>query len=157
MENGTFFKLKDSIPVIFWRTLYNYYNSSNIVVKLGNEVTNPFKITDGVKQGGILSPYLFNFYVNEMILACTDLNIGCKIGNLNVTIVSYCDDIVLLSPTKSSLQKLLDKCNEYGLLWNFNPTKSVVMILSNNCESNTNFNDFYLNGKALTKVENMIY
>jgi hypothetical protein len=54
---GLFFKLKDSIPEIFWRALYNYYDSSQVVVKIEQKKSNAFKITDGVKQGGVLSSY----------------------------------------------------------------------------------------------------
>lgn len=72
---GLFKKLKNSIPEIFWRTLYNYYEASKIVVKFDGKKSNPIKITDGVKQGGILSSYLFNFYINDLLKSCTDLNI----------------------------------------------------------------------------------
>ena len=35
-----------------------------------------------------MSGYLFK---------CIDLDIGCKIGNLNVSIIAYCDDLYLLA------------------------------------------------------------
>ena len=156
---GLFFKLKDVMPKIFWRALFNYYKASSIVVKYDNIKSNPFKITDGVKQGGILSPYLFNFYVNDLLYSCTELNSGCKIGDFNMSIVAYCDDIILLSSTKAGLQKLLNKCSEFGCKWklNFNPSKSVVMCLSGSQCSDLSINNLVLGGRNLESVKNMIY
>ena len=37
-----------------------------------NEKSNEFLITEGVKQGDVLSPYLFNLYVNDLIKSCVE-------------------------------------------------------------------------------------
>ena len=39
-----------------------------------------FNITAGVRQGGVLSPFLFNVYVNSVIQRVQMLNCGCVIG-----------------------------------------------------------------------------
>ena len=102
-QTGLFFNLIGKIPDMFWRVLYRYYKESKILVKFGNEKSSPFCIDEGVKQGGILSPYLFNFFINDLIQECVDLNIDCKIGDHNVCIIAYSDDILLLSQIKSHL------------------------------------------------------
>jgi retron-type reverse transcriptase len=128
-RDGLFFKLKDKIDPSIWRILVAYYNNSKIIVKVGMEKSEAYRTTEGVKQGGVLSPYLFNFFINEMITNCLDLNIGAKIGDHNISIVSYCDDIVLLSSTTSHLERLLDECQSYASSWKleFNARKSVYM------------------------------
>ena len=117
------------------------------------------RINGGVKQEGVLSPHLFNFYIDELIKVCASLNIGCRIGDINTSIVGYCDDIVLLSPTLNNLQILLDKCGEFGRKWriNFNPDKSVVMCLASDLAKNKIMREFYLNGSKIQQTENMIY
>ena len=79
-----------------------------------------------MKQGGILSPYLFNFYVNDLIKDTVDLNLGAKIGNINVSIVAYCDDIAIMSPLASHAQRILEKIFQFALKWKieFNAKKS---------------------------------
>ena len=57
--DGLFSKLKDKIEKSIWRALVNYYSVSKGKVKINNEFSNEFVIKEGVKQGGILSPYLF--------------------------------------------------------------------------------------------------
>jgi hypothetical protein len=78
--------------------------------------------------------------------------------DFNASIVSYCDDIVILSPTKASLQKLLHICGEFGNKWkiHFNPTKSVVLCLSQNNKNEFN-SDLHINGKKLEKAEHIVY
>ena len=57
--------------------------------------------------GGILSPALFTEYIDELILNCTNTNVGAFI-KINVAIIVYADDILLLSPVDSHLQILLN-------------------------------------------------
>lgn len=64
-----------------------------------------------------------------MLAECLELNIGASIGGANLSVVSYCDDILLLCTTTTDLELLLDKCQSYAKFWRmeFNPTKSVYM------------------------------
>ncbi|CAF0708282.1 unnamed protein product [Brachionus calyciflorus] len=120
-------QLKETIHELFWRVLLNYNSVSCIIIKYENQISEIIRITEGVKQGGVLSPHLFNFFI-ELVQAFTSLKIGCRI-RINASIIGYCDDIVLLSPTKYNLQILLKMCGVFGRLWriNFNPTKSDII------------------------------
>ncbi|CAF0922180.1 unnamed protein product, partial [Brachionus calyciflorus] len=153
-RTGLFFKLKETIHEMFWRVLFNYYSVSCIIVKYENQISEIIRITEGVKQGGVLSPHLFNFFIDELIQACTSLKIGCRIGSINTSIVGSCADIVLLSPTKYYLQILLNMCGEFGRLWriNFNPNKSVIIF--QNWSKNDDSRDFYLSGIKVQKLKN---
>ena len=96
---------------------------------MGAEKSEAYRTTEGVKQGGVLSPYLFNFFIDEMITGGLAKNTGAKLGNSNVSVVSYCDDILLLGCTTTQLEILLNNCQEYAMDWKmeFNPRKSVYM------------------------------
>ena len=78
---GLFHKLLNKIEPVFFRALVNYFSVSQIIVKYDGQQSDTLKTTDGCKQGGILSGYLFNFYMDELVNRCISLNIGCKIGN----------------------------------------------------------------------------
>lgn len=54
------------------------------------------------------------------------MNIGAKINDQNVSIVAYCDDIILASPTSGHLELLLNECSSYAKFWKleFNASKS---------------------------------
>ena len=96
---------------------------------MGAEKPEAYRITEGVKQGGVLSPYLFNFFIDEMITSGLAKNTGAKLGKNNVSVVSYCDDILLLGCTTTQLEILLDNYQVYAMDWKmeFNPKKSVYM------------------------------
>jgi hypothetical protein len=128
-RNGLFFKLIKKLDFISWRLFVNYYEYSNGVIYCNNRMSNMFQITCGVKQGGILSPYLFNLFIDDLIIECIHLKVGGLLYGKNVSIIMYADDIILISTSDTHLQILLSKCEEYASKWNikFNTKKSMVM------------------------------
>jgi hypothetical protein len=88
----------------------------------------------GVRQGGILSPILFNVYVDDMIvnLRCNG-DMCCHVGIVVslVVRVMYADDLLLLSPSILGLHKMLDICCQYIITHNilFNPSKTVSVAM----------------------------
>ena len=109
--------MKGKICIKYWRAIFSYYKRSKILVKLKNKKSREYITAEGLKQGGKLSAILFNFYINELIKQCLNQNIDCKLGNFNVSIVAYCDDILLMSPTVNHSNRLLDNFNNYADSW----------------------------------------
>jgi retron-type reverse transcriptase len=101
------------------------------VKKINDKIYNdtPFKIERGVKQGGIISPFLFNIYKNALIEDI--INDDCKtlLGNSNIPILAYADDNLLISYSLNHLENMLAKCDKYGEIWKikFNPNKAMIM------------------------------
>jgi len=60
-----------------------------------------------VRQAGILSLFLFRLYIRDLMLSITSLNIGCNFADINVNLLAYADDLVLLAPSWRALQRLL--------------------------------------------------
>ena len=58
-----------------------------------------FTTTNGVKQGGVLSPILFGMYVDELLLRLSQSGYGCKIGHFYYGALGYAYDVSLLAPT----------------------------------------------------------
>ena len=54
-----------------------------------------FSPTAGIRQGGILSPYLFTVYVDDMLKKLNKL--GCKFHGYVIGAIMYADDLVLIS------------------------------------------------------------
>jgi Reverse transcriptase (RNA-dependent DNA polymerase) len=54
-----------------------------------------FNITNGVRQGGILSPFLFRFYIRDLIDRVTTLNLGCYTAGTVINLLAHADDICL--------------------------------------------------------------
>ncbi len=49
-------------------------------------------------QGSLLSPALFNVYMNELSEELSDCRTGCMLGNTTVNHYMYADDLVVFSP-----------------------------------------------------------
>jgi len=156
-RDGLFFKLIINIPKPLWRILYKYYSLSKIIVKHEGKLGDSLNITEGVKQGGILSPHLFNYFINELLVQCTQLDIGAKISHMNLSIIAYCDDIMIMSPSIGQCHKILEVCESYSKIWkiDFNANKSVALIIqkkiTKDCPS------FKLNKAEIPIVNNTIY
>uniref|UniRef100_A0A8C6PLS6 Reverse transcriptase domain-containing protein n=1 Tax=Nothobranchius furzeri TaxID=105023 RepID=A0A8C6PLS6_NOTFU len=126
-----FIKLQNrGVPSYLVRILHFWYSHQLIQVKWGTEVSEPFSVSNGVRQGGILSPVLFNLYLDELSVTLNDSKTGCLVGDRLVNHLIYADDLVLMSPYSAGLQQLLRACAKYGEQFDilFNPKKSVVMI-----------------------------
>lgn len=156
-RDGLFFKLIKKMNSTMWFILKIYYDSSQGTIDLGDGILSElFLITVGVKQGGILSPALFHAFIDGLIYECTSENIGAIFNKINVCIIVYADDIILMSSVDTHLQKLLNICDSYSELWRlkFNASKSNIM------EFGTQFfedSSFYLNNILIPKVDSIIY
>ena len=84
---------------------------------MNNEVSNDFQIKKGVKQGGILSPYLFNFFMNDLLDENDKQHLGAFIGCHNVSLISYCDDLIIISPLVCHGNKILKLCDDFASKW----------------------------------------
>ncbi|CAF1063514.1 unnamed protein product, partial [Brachionus calyciflorus] len=153
---GLFFKLIKKINISYWVLLKIYYDSAAAVVSLPNILPSvEFDIETGVKHGGILSPFLFNTFIDDLIDECLDKNLGAQYENLNVSIIVYADDILLISPVDSHLQILLDICGNFGTKWRlkFNPFKTHIITFGQPLFRSK----FYLNGSGLEEKDTIEY
>jgi len=62
-----------------------------------------FKLITGVRQGGVLSPYFFAIFVDDIVNKILDCNIGCYVRHMCVSVFMYADDIILLCPSVDGL------------------------------------------------------
>ena len=137
-HHAIFIKLMQrGIPLCFLNVIIYWYLNMSSVVKWNNVISRSFRVTSGVRQGGILSPRLFVVYVDDLIIALRQSGIGCHIVNQFIAAIMYADDLALLAPTRSALQNLLDICQAYGqkLCITYNPLKTTVMLFGKPLDS----------------------
>ena len=88
--------------------------SQEATVRTGHGTTDLLQIGKGVRQGYILSPFLFNLYA-EYIMRNTGLEepqAGIKIARKNINNVRYVDDTTLMAESEEELKSLLMKVKE---------------------------------------------
>lgn len=141
-HSSLFFKLsKVGISSKIIRILQNTYEKSETVIFDGSTYSSPFSAKVGVKQGCILSPLLFSLFINDLV---DELSGGVNVAGINVKVLLYADDIVILSDSPYALQSMIDDLQTYCLKWSLcaNLDKSKVMIFrtGSRIPSNLRFN-----------------
>ena len=91
----------------------NQYASQEATVRTGHETTDWFQIGKGVRQGCILSPYLFNLYAEYIMrnAGLEEAQVGIKIARRNINNLRYAHDTTLTAESEE-LKSLLIKVKE---------------------------------------------
>ena len=99
--------LKQGVPGYIVRLLVFWYTNQKMCVRWGNVYSDYFGVSNGVRQGSILSPLLFNLYMDDLSDRLNKLKIGCCINGIVVNHIMYADDLVLIAPSVAGMNKIL--------------------------------------------------
>ena len=89
------------------------YENASSCVRVNDVDSDWFPINLGVKQGCVLSPTLFDMFINDLMQDIQALNIGIDLGDYNLL---YADDVVVLGETEGDLQTTLDILLQHGVI-----------------------------------------
>ena len=67
-----------------------------MTVRRGACICDSFNVTNGVRQGGILSPQLFNIYIDGLSDILNKSSIGGSIGGKRINHMLYADDLCIV-------------------------------------------------------------
>jgi hypothetical protein len=102
------------IPMIFLRLLLCIYLLQSANVRWNGKCSEFFPLTNGVKQGAVLSAILYCFYMNGLFALLRERKAGCWVKGVFYGMIGYSDDNWLLAPSRPALQEMLDTCEEYA-------------------------------------------
>ena len=102
------------IPDHLTHLLRNLYAGQEKTVRTGHGTIDWFQIGEGVHQGSILSPCLFNLYAEYImkIAGLDEAQAGIKIAGRNINNLRYADDTTLMAESKDEVKSLLMKVKE---------------------------------------------
>ena len=152
--------LEKNIPPVYLRLLLVMYISQTAKVRWKGILSEPFPISNGVKQGAVLSAILFCIYIDDLIKQLRRNRIGCWMKNEFVGVAVYADDIALLSPSLDGLQDMINTCSKYTenhnltFSTNENPAKSKTKCIAFTSEK-LDLKHLNLYGKNLPWVESV--
>ena len=124
-------KLLDrSVPPDLVLLLMGYLSNQSARVCWNNSKGEYCYINRGVRQGGILSPFLFKLYIEDLMSKISKLEVGCRLGFVRLNVIGYADDIFLLVDSAANLGMLYDvlRAEIYNLKLKMNTKKSKCMI-----------------------------
>ena len=100
-------------------------------VRSTHSVSDFFQYAVDLRQGEVLSPLLFSLFVEDLELFLQErVTAGLSIDDINLILLLFADDMVLLGNSSEDLQNSLNRlhmyCSEWGLTVNTSKTKIVV-------------------------------
>ena len=110
------------------------YVQQSIRVRFNQSYSDYFKVANGVKQGGVLSPTLFTCYIDGLLDRLKRSGIACFVGPEYVGGISYANDLIILAPSVSALKTMIKICKKYNAVEyhiKFNGKKSNLMCFDN--------------------------
>ena len=115
VKHSTLFNklLERGIPKSYVRLLLVMYMTQSANVRWNGNLSKQFPITNGVKQGAVLSAILFCVYINGLFSVLRRKKSGCWIDGHFNGILGYADDIMLLSPSTDGLQQMIDDSTNF--------------------------------------------
>ena len=102
------------IPDHLTYLLRNLYAGQEATIRTGHGKTDWFQIRKGVGQGCILTPCLFNLYIEYIMrnAGLDEAQAGIKTAGRNINNLRYADDTTFMAESEEELKSLLMKVKE---------------------------------------------
>jgi exonuclease III len=141
------------VPKNIVELVKNIYNETICRVKAYGQVSEPFSVSTGVRQGDVLSPLLFLLAVDRIMNRAASASNGVLVSDdLAVANLEYADDIVAIAENVAELQahvKAIEDCSAcLGLKLNSAKCKTIAT---------TNIVPVMVNGEAIETVPSFCY
>ena len=135
------------------------YNQVKSCIGIDGQLSEYFCNNIGLMQGEVLSPILFNLYVNDLELCFLKSDsVPYELSSLNLFLLMYADDMVLFSETVDGLQSLLENLYCYCKKWNLciNVEKSKIVVFRNSGKIKDN-EQWFIGNEILENVDKFTY
>jgi exonuclease III len=139
------------------------YESPHIRVKTRYGYSDMVQLSRGLRQGCNASPLLFDIFINDILINCSQF--GVKVLGLNqrrrICGLLFADDVVLMAPTTQTLHQALANIQKWATIFemSFGVSKCGVMGLGDGAQERiTNSQDqWILDGQAVPIVTEYTY
>jgi hypothetical protein len=123
--------IKSGITGKLLSLLQSMYSCVRARVRLNHNLSDLYTCEKGLIQGEALSPFLFSLFVNDLETELLKHNApSLELGEINLFILMYADDTIMLAETVDGLQSMLNALHCYtiesGLTVNTSKTQIIV-------------------------------
>ncbi len=97
-----------------WCIIDDLHHEATERVKVVGDFSRQYTISQGVRQGGVLSTSLYKLYIGDLISRLDNAGLGARIGCSYIGAPTCADDVLLLSFNAPQFQPMLDISQEYS-------------------------------------------
>ena len=85
-----------------------FHKKSEACVKIGDKMSRWFQITRGVRQGCVMSPWLFNVFMDKIVREAQErFTEGVQLETTTVKLVLFADDVMMLAEKSEDMERNL--------------------------------------------------
>ena len=120
--------LDKGLPAVVVRVLAHLYMEQYAWVRWGEAKSCIMAISNGTRQGAVLSPIFWAVYSDPMLQRLRELGLGAHVAGLYMGAVCYADDMLLIAPTRGAMQRMLIEiesfADEFNITFSTDPVAS---------------------------------
>ena len=147
---------KYNISTNLIRVIKNLYDKATKAVLFNSSIGDWFRTTVGVRQGCLLSPTLFNIFLERIMTdALEDHEDTVSIGGRAITNLRFADDIDGLAAEEEELANLAERLDKASTAYGMEISAKKTKLMANNTDGiNT---EVKVNGQKLETVTSFKY
>ena len=117
-----------------WRLLYGGYLDFRCRVRIRGDLSEPYRHTCGIHQGGYLSLLKYTVFINSLLVNLRDSGLCAKIYRIPSTPRGYADDLAAVCLSKRKTDAVMDQVYLHGCTWryDFNARQSGILVYGEN-------------------------
>jgi hypothetical protein len=158
--DGLLWKLdKVGIQGEYWNVVRSLYTNMSSCVLHSGHTSRWFPILQGTRQGGVLSPWLFLLFIDDLLKSLCNITFGLSVREVACYAPTQADDITILALSKANLEAMLDCCYTYACDWrfNFNVNKSVVIVFNESASNHKPTRSWCIGGHPIKEVDVVVH
>ncbi len=160
-RNALFYKLQSvGVGGRWLEALQGMYHMVRSCLRVGTAgLTEFFDIPQGLREGCVLSPTLFNFFVNDLPerLSRVEGADHPKLGEQTIPCLMYADDLCLFATSEQGLQKSLLELQSYCYDWQLTLNTEKTQVLVFNGAGRQIHTELKYKGTILESVREYVY
>ena len=126
-----------------------FYKKFECHVKIGKHMSESFEALQGIHQGAPCSMFMFQVFVNELLLMLKRSCYCIKLNGIRISSPAYADDLTIISLSSEGLQALLSIANRFSRKWrlSFNSDKCKILVFGEDDKTN-----FKISGNIIARL-----
>ena len=122
-----------------WRLISSFYSRPSGQVRICNQLTNPFTLQRGIRQGSVMSPMLFLIVIDSLLRELENANAGISVNGIYAGSFGHADDLRSVAPNLMCVERQAEIVesftNRNGLKLNLDKLELLPMHQGKNLES----------------------